>query len=56
MIKNLEDFFHQADKDNSGTLTISELAKALKAQGYKGSKNEIAVSVNCGSQFTNSDN
>ncbi len=44
VIRNLKEFFKDADKDENGTLTLDELTSALKLQGYKGTQKEIAVS------------
>ena len=42
----MEKFFKEADKDNSGQLSLQELAEALRNAGYKGSDEEILVKVN----------
>ena len=39
----MEQFFMDADKDNSGQLSLHELAGALRNAGYKGSDEEILV-------------
>ena len=39
----MEQFFIEADKDNSGQLSLHELAEALRQAGYKGSDEEILV-------------
>ncbi len=45
MIQKLKKFFDDADKDESGQLTLHELAEALRQAGYKGSDEEILVKM-----------
>ena len=39
----MEQFFIDADKDDSGQLSLHELAQALRNAGYRGSDEEILV-------------
>ena len=43
LLQKMEQFFMDADKDNSGQLSLHELAGALRNAGYKGSDEEILV-------------
>ena len=38
-----EKFFSDADSDNDGKLTLSELTSALRQHGYTGSDEDIKV-------------
>jgi Ca2+-binding EF-hand superfamily protein len=38
---DLEQLFHEADKDKSGALTLEELCSAMRRLGYKGSDDVI---------------
>jgi len=44
MASKYEQFFHEADKDGSGYLTVDELIKLLREKGYKASDEKIHVS------------
>jgi len=37
-------FFHEADVDESGSLTVDEVIKTLKKAGFKGTDEKIKVS------------
>ena len=41
--EDYEQFFREADKDNSGTLTFDELLVILRRKGYKKSDEELKV-------------
>lgn len=40
---DLEQLFHEADKDKSGSLTLQELCSAMRRLGYTGSDDVIKV-------------
>jgi len=44
MASKLEKFFHEADTDGSGYLTVDELIALLRKKGYKASDEKIRVS------------
>jgi len=44
MASKYEQFFHEADKDGSGYMTVDELIKLLREKGYKASDEKIHVS------------
>lgn len=44
--KDLEQLFHEADKDKSGSLTLQELCSAMRRLGYTGSDDVIKVCPN----------
>jgi len=44
MASKCEQFFHEADKDGSGFLTLDELIALLRQKGYKASDEKIRVS------------
>jgi len=45
MASKYEQFFREADKDNSGYLTVDELIQVLRQHGYKASDDQIRVSI-----------
>ena len=45
MASRYEQFFREADKDNSGYLTVDELIQLLRQKGYKASDDKIRVSL-----------
>jgi hypothetical protein len=62
MTTKYEQFFHDADADKDGLLTVEELTAALRQYGFKDSDEKIAVSIlhrllplllNCRSLYTN---
>jgi len=44
MASKVEQFFHEADKDGSGFLTVDELIALMRKKGYKASDEKIRVS------------
>ena len=36
-------FFHEADKDKNGWLTVEELVKAMRKAGFEGTDDEFKV-------------
>ena len=42
--RDFEAFFHKADTDNDGFLTLQELTACLRKHGYRGTDDDIAVS------------
>lgn len=42
-MSRIEENFTQADKDNSGTLQLSEVIQVLRNSGFKGSDEEAKV-------------
>ena len=41
--QDYEEFFTDADKDGSGSLSFDELVTTLKNKGYKGTDNDLKV-------------
>ena len=42
-LEQIKAFFHEADKDGSGTLSYQELSSALRSRGYTCTERELKV-------------